>query len=284
MTDFALVEMAQWQGSGTRTARRLVEGAARLAELASSPCRTRVLTSDAPGRARAGVAHADVLARNLAAAREAVADAGRDGRPVITVGGDCGIDIAPVEAALRRYGDRLAVVWFDAHGDLNTPASSPSGAFHGMVLRTLLGEGPAALCPEVPLDAGRLVLAGVRALDPAERDHVRAQDIALVGPAALATPDALIAAVAATGADTVHIHIDLDVLDPAAFTSVGTPEPDGVHPDHLVAAVRALAARFAPAGLTVTEYEAGEASPAGDRALLRRLVPDLVAALYADAP
>jgi arginase len=51
--------------------------------------------------------------------------------------------LEPVSAALARHGDGLAVVWFDAHGDLNTPESSPSGAFHGMVLRTLLGQGPA---------------------------------------------------------------------------------------------------------------------------------------------
>ena len=57
---------------------------------------------------------------------------------VVTVGGTCGVEAAPVAYLNERYDGNLAVVWFDGHGDLNSPATSPSGHFHGMVLRTLL--------------------------------------------------------------------------------------------------------------------------------------------------
>ncbi|MCZ0970589.1 arginase family protein [Streptomyces albulus] len=103
--------------------------------------------------------HLDVLAASLRATRQALAEWGPG--PLRTVGGDCGVELAPVSHAVARHGADLAVVWFDAHADLNTPASSPSGGFHGMVLRTLLGQGPAALLPppDGRLDARRLVLA-----------------------------------------------------------------------------------------------------------------------------
>ncbi|WP_406284126.1 arginase family protein [Embleya sp. NBC_00896] len=270
MPDPTVVEIAQWQGSSTPTARRrLPEGAARLAALASPSGHLRALTDDAPGTAHAGVAHADVLAHNLAAARDAVA---RAGHPVVTVGGDCAVDLAPIEAAVRRHGDRLAVVWFDAHGDLNTPATSPSGAFHGMILRALLGEGPAELSPERALRPGQVVLAGVRALDEGERAYIDRHGIPVLPPARLADPADLVAAVTTTGADAVHIHIDLDVLDPTTFPAVGTPEPNGLPPAHLLTAVAALTTHFTVTGLTITEYE----STGTDPAVLTTLIPQLI--------
>ncbi|MFD2348790.1 arginase family protein [Nonomuraea ferruginea] len=63
----------------------------------------------------------------VTASRAREAQAGSGGGFVVTVGGDCGVELEPVAAARRAYGDRLVVVWFDAHGDLNTPESSPSG-------------------------------------------------------------------------------------------------------------------------------------------------------------
>jgi arginase family enzyme len=219
-------------------------------------------------RIRVPVSDADpsieVLAGNLAAIRDAITEP-----PVVTVGGDCGVEVAPIEAALAEHGDGLAVVWFDAHADLNTPESSPSGAFHGMVLRTLLGEGPAALRPHRPLRPSQVVLAGVRALDPAEKELIEETGIAHVE---VAGQDRLPAVV--EGARAVYVHIDLDVLDPESFGSVGAPEPEGVTPDQLVAAVRALTSRFPLAGLGITEYE-----PNGprDRAVLAALVPALLA-------
>jgi arginase len=270
MQRVTVVEVPQWQASGSRTAYRLRQGAAELADLFTAGDRLRADTAGQPTGARDGVAALDTLVANLNAIRAVHARALDS--TVVTVGGDCAVDLAPVEAALTAYGDRLAVVWFDAHGDLNTPASSPSGAFHGMVLRTLLGEGPPELAPTRALRPDQVVLAGVRALDSGERAFVDEHAIRHVPVARFADPAAVADEVAATGAGTVYIHIDLDVLDPDVFGSVGTPEPGGLTLDQLVAAVRALAARFAVVGLCVAEYEP---SRAGDR----RVVADLAVAL-----
>lgn len=191
---------------------------------------------------------------SVQAVRERMAEAlAGAGGTVVTIGGDCGVELAAVEHAHAAHPDDLAVVWFDAHPDLNTPESSPSGAFHGMVLRAILGEGVAALLPEHPVSASRVVLAGTRALDEPEAAWVAEHGIRMLAPAEL-TADALVAAVASTGAGSVYLHIDLDVLDPAEFTSLGYPEPFGVGLAELLQAIRALRARFELAGASVCEF------------------------------
>ncbi|WP_051796940.1 GNAT family N-acetyltransferase [Catenuloplanes japonicus] len=233
-----VLEVPQWDGSGSATARRLVPGAAFLASLVPADRHVRVPIGG-------------TLAETAAQVRAALPD---DGFPVV-VGGDCGVDLAPVAAAASRYGDRLGVVWYDAHGDLNTPESSPSGAFHGMVLRTLLGDGPDPLVPAVPLWPAQVALVGTRALDPAESAFIRSAGIG-------STPD--------PGA-VVHVHVDLDVLD--GIRSVGCPEPGGLTPEQLLAHVAGVAARHEIIGLTITEYAPESAV---DEPMLRALVPALV--------
>ncbi|MEV5705357.1 GNAT family N-acetyltransferase [Actinoallomurus sp. NPDC052274] len=233
-----VIEVPQWQGSSSARAHRLRAGARLLADLLPTADRVSVDIVDGAGAA--------ALTGNALRIRAALERAG--GRFAVTLGGDCGVELEPVAAAARRYGDRLAVVWFDAHGDLNTPASSPSDAFHGMVLRTLLGDGPADLVPGRPLKPGQVVLAGVRDLDPAEHEYATAAGIPVVDD-----PEALVEAVG--DASAVYVHIDLDVLDPSVFRSVGLPTPGGLTPDRLLAMVRALARRFEVAGLGITEYE-----------------------------
>ncbi|MFI6857394.1 arginase family protein [Streptomyces sp. NPDC050416] len=271
-----VLEVAQWQGSGAPTARRLPSGAAWLAGLIPAGRRRTVTIDDGVGEARGGVRNADVLERHLVAVRAALAEVPA-GEPAVTVGGDCAVDLAPVEAALCAFGDRLTVVWFDAHGDLNTPESSPSGAFHGMVLRALIGDGPEGLRPARSLAADRVVLAGTRSLDPGEQDFVASRGVRHLGVEQLAGPGPLLAAVRATGAEAVYVHIDLDVLDPTVFPAVGTPEPGGLGVEELVGAVRALTEEFTLAGLALTEYERSEAA-GQEEAVLRRIVEGLFGA------
>jgi len=260
LPDIAVVEVPQWRGSGSSTARRLRDGARLLAGLVPGVAERVDVVEETGDQA---------LAANAARIRAAL-DRTR-GRPALTAGGDCGVELAPIAAAARRHGDRLAVVWFDAHGDLNTPATSPSGAFHGMVLRTLLGAGPAGLVPDRPLRPGQVVLAGVRALDPDERAYVDAEKLPIV-----ADPAALVDAVG--DVDAVYVHIDLDVLDPEIFASVGAPEPGGLTPGRVIEMVRALADRFEIAGVGITEYEPARTQ---DQEVLAGLTGAVVAACEA---
>jgi arginase len=239
-TMLTVVEVPQWQGSLSPTAPRLVEGAARLAAMIPADRHVRV---DAVG----------TLAEIAEKVRLALPEEGF----TVAVGGDCAIDLEPVAAAVRRYGDRLTLVWFDAHGDMNSPDTSPSGAFHGMILRTLQGDGPPDLVRSPALRPDQIAMAGTRCLDPAEADYIRQTGI---GGLSTIDDDAVL-----------YIHVDLDVLD--GIKSVGYPEPDGLSAKALTEAIAELAARHEIVGLAITEYAPSDPQ---DEEMLEQLVPELV--------
>jgi arginase len=174
----------------------------------------------------------------------------------IAVGGDCGIALAPVAAASAAHPGEVAVLWLDAHPDLNTPETSPSGAFNGMVLRAIAGEGADGLALEgderVP--ASRIVLGGVRAIDDGEQAFIDAEGMTVLGVDEFADPAAAIRAITATGATRVYVHVDLDVLDPSAIAGLSYPLPFGVEPDALVALVREVVAAFPLAGASIAGF------------------------------
>jgi arginase len=274
----------QWQGSGSSRAMRLADGADAIAgdlpAAATTSIEVRVEAGEALGT---GVLRYSSIRAVADQVRSALATVGPDDT-VITIGGDCGADLAGAEFAAARHED-VAMVWFDAHGDLNTPDSSPSGTFSGMVLRTLLGDGaeglapsPAAFAPE------RTVHAGGRSFDDPELEYLQASGIRALDVAGLASPDALLEAVAATGASHVYLHVDLDVLDPAVIEGVGYPEPFGLSVEELTAAIRALRSRFALAGGAVTGF--APASPdaaSGDLSPILRVLAALTSPLPAGA-
>lgn len=265
LSSVTVVEVPQWRASGSSTARRLCEGATLLAGMTAVARRTRVEVVDGNSPAE--------LAVNVENVRAALGAAG-DGF-VVTVGGDCGVELGPVSEAVRRFGKRLVVLWFDAHGDLNTPASSPSGAFHGMVLRALTGEGHAELVPAQGVAAGRVVLAGARDLDLGETSFIEAAGVRHLSVGELAAGSAVLvdAIASAVGDAVVYVHIDLDVLEPSVFGSVGSPAPGGLLPEQLLELVTSVAERFRVVGLGITEYEPHRAE---DRELLTPLVEGLV--------
>ncbi|MFT4230619.1 MAG: arginase family protein [Microbacterium sp.] len=256
MARFVIVP--QWQGSGAPRAMLLVDGAQAIAgDLPRSACTFVDVPLEAGDALDTGIHRFSAVSRTQRLISDAI---GGGTEPVIVVGGDCSVSVAPIGAAARRHPG-LAVVWIDAHGDLNTPASSPSGAFHGMPLRAVVGEGHAELALEPGLvTPDRVVHAGGRDLDAAEAQFLRESGIRVVSAEDLARPDALAEAVRATGAEHVYIHVDLDVLDPAAITGVSYPVPFGPSAAELVAAIKAVRAEAALVGATVAEF--APASPA----------------------
>lgn len=170
---------------------------------------------------------------------------------ILAIGGGCGIEVAIVDFLLGRYPD-LKLIWFDAHGDLNSPASSPSGHFHGMPLRFLLepdlDEG---IRPSGPvLDPASLRYVGVRSLDPPERDYIESRRIPILG-----TSDAAGAAEGWEGSP-VYVHVDLDVLDPLDYPNVKCPEPGGLRLAGLAESLRALPGSCRLVGMSLVENTA----------------------------
>ena len=152
----------------------------------------------------------------LAASREAVAA----GTPVVVMS-ECTL-VPPVLAAVRERHPDVALVWIDAHGDLNTPDTTPSGFLGGMPFAQLLGwcfddwRRQAGLEP--PLPEERAVLVGGRDLDPGER--------ASVDRSQLHESDDAAGALAALPPDApLYVHVDTDVLDPSLTPDAGFPAP-----------------------------------------------------------
>ncbi len=150
-------------------------------------------------------------------------------RPLI-LGGCCCAHVGAVEGLAGR-GGRLGVVWLDAHGDLNTPETSPSGNLWGMPFRMLL-DGDAVSTSDV-------ALVGARSLDPGELEYIAETGI----------DDSLDRAL--EGVDRVYLALDLDVLDPSEI-GVLVPEPNGLSVSEAEAVVTAAAERSSIAGVGIT--------------------------------
>lgn len=164
---------------------------------------------------------------------------------VIVIGGDCSAAIGALQHAADRTEGDLAVVWFDAQPDLNTPESSPSGAFGGMVLRAALGDGPTGLAIRMPrLSPTQIVLCGTRAFDEEESRYIAEHGMPVIGADSPDLAAALVAAIRATGHSRVFIHVDLDVLDTSALIGLANPLPFGLDAPTLAATIRAVGAEF----------------------------------------
>jgi arginase len=164
-------------------------------------------------------------------------------RPLV-LGGCCCAHIGAIRGLAARQ-DRLAVVWLDAHGDLNTPDSSPSGNLWGMPLRMAIDEGS--------VRRADVALVGARDLDPAERQYVAEHGI----------DDDLSRAL--DGADSVYVALDLDVLEPGVLP-VFMPTPGGAGLDDVERLLLEVASTKRVAGLGLTGLV-----PGADRAILEVL-------------
>jgi arginase len=165
-------------------------------------------------------------------AQTAVIAAALPDRPVV-LGGCCCSHIGAVAGLAQRHG-RIGVVWLDAHGDLNTPQSSPSGNEWGMPFRIILDDGYAPV--------GDCMLIGARSLDPAEEQFIAETKLAH-------SIDDLERVLG--GVDEVYVAFDFDVLDPAEIACF-MPEPGGISLDEGVAIVERVAARVPVLGLGLT--------------------------------
>jgi arginase len=243
------VVVPQWQGSGSTRAMRLVDGADAIrGDLPTTGTTVVAVPLEAGESQGTGVSRFSSI--QLVRDRHAMTLATIEGL-AITIGGDCGVELAAVSHVADR--GEIALIWFDAHADLNTPASSPSSVFNGMVLRTLIGDGDPGLVPARPVPPANVILVGARELDPSEDQYLAESDITLIDVDAL-TPKRLVDAVAKTGAERVYIHVDFDVLDPAEFEGLDSPVPFGLTATALVDAIRAVKQKYELVGAGLTEF------------------------------
>ena len=163
----------------------------------------------------------------------------RNGQIPLVLGGDhsvAGGSVAGVSTALAERGERLGLIWLDAHADLNTPESTLSGNVHGMPVAHLTGHGDHEMAslakPSPAVRAANVVIIGARDLDPAERVHAREFGITIYTMRDLderglrAILREAIERVS-DGTGGIHVSLDLDFVDPREAPGVGTPVSGG---------------------------------------------------------
>jgi arginase len=165
-----------------------------------------------------------------------VAEAVGEGRVPVVLGGDHSIALGTLGGLAAAAGGPGAVLWIDAHGDLNTPATTPSGNVHGMPLAAALGQGGPAFESEAwplpALEPARTTLIGVRSLDEGERALLGELDVAVHTMSELDRRgiESVVSGALerAEGAAFVHVSLDMDGLDPDVAPGVGTAVRGGL--------------------------------------------------------
>jgi arginase len=171
---------------------------------------------------------------------EAVLKTLQEGIIPLVLGGDHSLAVGSVSGVAefyRRRGEKIGVLWIDAHSDINTPETSPSGNVHGMPLAALVGLGPESLgnifgySPKIAPE--NTVLIGVRDIDAAERDNIRRAGIAEVftmrdiDERGMRTVMEEALRAASEGTVGYHVSLDMDWIDPEDAPGVGTPVRGG---------------------------------------------------------
>ena len=171
--------------------------------------------------------------------REVTAALDNDEFPFV-VGGDHSIAVGTVAGVANHFaakGEKVGVIWFDAHSDMNTPETTDSGNVHGMPLAAITGRGPESLlrlgkeCPMV--DASRVAMVGIRSVDEQEAKTVKDSGVLCftmreIDELGIRTVMERAIAHVTQGTVGFHLSFDVDGTDPAVCPGVGTPVPGGV--------------------------------------------------------
>ena len=210
--------------------------AARLEEIGREVHDSGDIHSPVPEATEAGEGNAHYLGPILAACAllaDLVAAATLQGRVPLTLGGDHSIAMGTLGGMAAAHGAG-AVLWIDAHGDLNRPETSPTGNVHGMPLAAVLGvagESFAQVAYPTP-SITKAALLGVRSLDPGERSLIRELGLRVYTMKELDERGVQVCTAEALdylrGSPFVHVSLDLDAVDPMFAPGVGTPVRGGL--------------------------------------------------------
>jgi arginase len=219
----------------------------------------------------------EVLCRALAAKVKATIAVGC--LPFI-VGGDCSMLMGVVEG-LRSLELRIGMVYMDAHGDFNTPETTPSGIIGGMDVAIVAGRGPkklAAMFGHSPLlPEENIVLYGVRDLDPLEAKALAESKVRIYPREKIKMQGAEKAAEEVihyleSKCDCLYLHVDLDVLDKSVFSAQGLPVPDGLSREEFQDTLKALAKCGKLCGVSITAFDAAKDSDVSQARIIVELV------------
>ena len=177
---------------------------------------------------------------------------------IVTTGGDCGASFVPIAYMNEKYQGKIGVIWVDAHADIHLPSTSPSGNFHGMVLRHLMGHVEFDVQPSLPLKSEQIAYLGLRDTEAEEDAVIARHRIPRYSAADImndnAPLDDVIAHFKKHGITHLHLHVDCDVMDEKVFPHVHVPEAGGLTLDRLLEILQYLRSAMPMSGCCLTEY------------------------------
>jgi arginase len=262
------LDMPQWQGGNMPAYHFGARLLAWLAPAAEGPVETVSVPEPEPGETLSvenGMRGRSAVLRQAREARRLIEQ--HEPARILTLGGDCLVDLAPIAYLSARYGAKLGVLWVDAHPDVMTSRDYPNP--HAHVLGALLGRGDPDLTGEVeaPVSPSRVMYAGLDRWSPVEDEVIRELGLRHAGAAALAETSApVLDWIREEQIEHVAIHFDLDVLDPAVFRPLNFNQPGlpanaypGVPrgrmlPDQAVRLLNDVAGASDVVGLAITEH------------------------------
>ena len=200
-----------------------------------------------------GVSARNVILKQTKAALEII----RENAPekIVTLGGECSVSVVPFTYLAAKYPDDVAIVWIDAHPDINLPYDDYKG-YHAMALTACLGMGDEEIIDTLPgkVDASKALLVGLRSWDNGMQERQKELGIKGLPPKEVAdNSSAIMEWLKGTGASKVVIHFDLDVLDPAEIIAGVGVDPDGMKMDEVIRVINDIAAGYDLISLTIAE-------------------------------
>jgi arginase len=262
------LNMPLWQGGNQPEYHFGAQLLAWLAPATKGPVETVPVPEPEPGETLSlenGMSGRSAVLRHLREARQAI-EKHRPAR-ILTLGGDCLVDLAPIAYLSTRYGEKLGVLWIDSHPDVMTPKDYPNA--HAHVLGALMGRGDPDLTREVetPVAPPRVMYAGLDTWLPVEAEVIQELGLRHAGAATLAETSApVVDWIVDQRIEHLAIHFDLDVLDPLVFRALTFNKPDlppdafsGVArgrmvPDQVIKLLRDVARACDVVGLAITEH------------------------------
>lgn len=199
-----------------------------------------VVQRESEGEGSATARYLSQIAASCRTLANMVEDAAREGQVPLVLGGDHSLSIGSISGmanSLRAEQRKLGVLWVDAHADMNTPETTPSGNVHGMPLACLVGLGPPELvhlCGFAPkVEPHNVAIVGLRSVDRQERETLRRMGVRTftmrdIDERGMATVMEEALEAVRNGTDALHLSFDMDSLDPDEAPGVGTPVRGGL--------------------------------------------------------
>lgn len=202
-----------------------------------------------------GVSDRSAILKQSRAALEKLRE--HDPDKIVTLGGECSVSVVPFTYLAGKYPNDTAIIWIDAHPDINLPNDEYQG-YHAMALAACMGMGDAELTGMLPgkVDASNVLIVGLRAWekDGGTRERQKEMNIKSLSPSETAADsDAVLNWLKERGVSRVLIHFDLDVLDPAEIIAGVGVEPGGMKIKEVVRVINDIASRYDLVGLTIAE-------------------------------